>query len=201
LALLLSPILGMIVGHLTMIALFWMFRHTSPGKLNRVFKVLQVLSASAMALSHGGNDAQKTMGLITMALVSAGYLTIPAGTHFPVPLWVIVACALAMALGTAGGGWRRNKTVGRNVLTLQPVQGCAAETSGAAVILLATAFGAPVSTTHVISSAVMGVGSAQGLTGVRWNIVKQIVFAWILTLPAAGLIAGASSVVLAYLIH
>jgi PiT family inorganic phosphate transporter len=190
LALLLSPILGMIVGHLSMIALFWIFRHTSPGKLNRIFKVLQVLSASAMALSHGSNDAQKTMGLITMALVSAGFYTIPAGTHFPVPFWVIVSCALAMALGTAGGGWRIIKTVGRNVLTLQPVQGCAAETSGAAVILLATALGAPVSTTHVVSSAVMGVGSAQGLTGVRWNIVKQIVFAWILTLPASAFIAA-----------
>jgi PiT family inorganic phosphate transporter len=193
LALLLSPIFGLIVGHLFMIGLYWLFRRTSPGRLNRVFKILQVLSASGMAISHGGNDAQKTMGLITMALVSGGYLTIPAGTHFPVPFWVVVACAGAMALGTAGGGWRIIKTVGRKVLTLQPVHGCAAETSAAAVIFVATAFGAPVSTTHVISSAIMGVGSAQGITSVRWNIVKQIVFAWILTLPASALIAACCS--------
>ncbi len=189
LALLFSPIAGFIVGNLTMVATYWIFRKTAPGKLNRWFKVFQVVSASLMALSHGGNDAQKTMGLITMALVAGGFVVPEAGA-FPIPFWVILACAASMGLGTAAGGWRIIKTVGRKVLTLQPVHGFAAETSGAAVIFAATAFGAPVSTTHVISSAIMGVGSSQGLKGVRWSIVKQIVSAWIMTLPASALMAG-----------
>jgi PiT family inorganic phosphate transporter len=188
LALILSPILGFIVGTLFMVALYWLFRDFRPGKLNKGFKFIQVLSASAMAVSHGANDAQKTMGLITMALASGGFIP-----SFHVPGWVVLACALAMAMGTAAGGWRIIKTVGRKVLSLQPVHGFAAETSGAAVILAATAVGAPVSTTHVISSAIMGVGSAQRMRGVRWNIVKQIVFAWVLTLPASALMAGLCS--------
>lgn len=189
LALLISPILGFVVGNLTMVATYWIFRRTAPGKLNRWFKVFQILSASSMALSHGGNDAQKTMGLITMALVAGGFV-VPQGGAFPIPLWVVVSCAAAMALGTAVGGWRIIKTVGRKVLCLQPVHGFAAETSGAAVIFAATAFGAPVSTTHVISSAIMGVGSSHGLKAVRWSVVKQIVWAWILTLPASALMAA-----------
>jgi PiT family inorganic phosphate transporter len=188
LALILSPILGFIVGTLFMVALYWLFKDFRPGKLNKGFKFIQVLSASAMAVSHGANDAQKTMGLITMALASGGFIP-----SFHVPGWVVLACALAMAMGTAAGGWRIIKTVGRKVLSLQPVHGFAAETSGAAVILAATAVGAPVSTTHVISSAIMGVGSAQRMRGVRWNIVKQIVFAWVLTLPASALMAGLCS--------
>jgi inorganic phosphate transporter, PiT family len=191
-ALLISPILGFLVGHLMMVATYWIFRHTAPTKINRWFKFIQVLSASSMAISHGGNDAQKTMGLITMALVAGGFVK-QEGGHFPIPFWVVASCATAMALGTAGGGWRIIKTVGRKVLALQPVHGFAAETSGAAVIFAATAMGAPVSTTHVISSSIMGVGSAQGLNRVRWNVVRQIVSAWILTLPASALVAAAVS--------
>ena len=187
-ALLLSPLMGLVVGHLFMTAIGWIFRHFRPSALNHYFKFFQILSASAMALAHGANDAQKTMGLITMALASAGFLP-----SFEVPLWVVASCAAAMALGTAAGGWRIIKTVDRQVLTLQPVHGFAAETSSAGVIFLATALGAPVSTTHVVSSAIMGVGSAQRLSGVRWNVVKQIVFAWILTLPISALFAGTAS--------
>jgi len=187
-ALLLSPLMGLVVGHLFMTAIGWIFRQFRPSALNHYFKFFQILSASAMALAHGANDAQKTMGLITMALASAGFLP-----GFEVPLWVVAACATAMALGTAAGGWRIIKTVDRQVLSLQPVHGFAAETSGAGVIFLATALGAPVSTTHVISSAIMGVGSAQRLSGVRWNVAKQIVFAWMLTLPISALFAGTAS--------
>lgn len=183
LALLLSPIFGMVIGYLFMTATYWIFRRQAPGKINRVFKIMQVLSASSMALSHGSNDAQKTMGVITMALASGGFLK-----SFHIPLWVILSCASAMALGTAAGGWRIIKTVGRKVLTLQPVHGFAAETSGAGVIFLASAFGVPISTTHVISSAIMGVGASHGFKSVRWNVVKQIVFAWVLTLPVTALL-------------
>jgi inorganic phosphate transporter, PiT family len=188
LSLLISPVIGFVFGNLFMTALFWIFRHTGPGKLNRYFKFFQVLSAASMALSHGANDAQKTMGIIAMALV-AGSVT-KAGEQLPIPFWVVFACAAAMALGTAGGGWRIIKTMGRKVLTLQPVHGFAAETAGATVIFIATAFGAPVSTTHVISGSVMGVGSSQRLSNVRWNIVRQIVSAWVLTLPASALLAA-----------
>lgn len=186
LALVISPILGLIVGHLFMISLMWIFRRTAPSRLTTGFKFFQVLSAGSMALSHGGNDTQKTMGIITMALASAGVIS-----DFHIPLWVIITCATAMAVGTAAGGWRIIKTVGRKVLTLQPVHGFAAETSGAAVIFAATALGAPVSTTHVISSSIMGVGSAQRINGVRWNVVGQILQAWLLTLPVtAAMSAG-----------
>jgi len=189
LALLISPVLGFVVGNLLMTSLLRLFRRSQPGKLNRFFKIFQVVSASAMALSHGSNDAQKTMGIITMAL-AAGCL-LPS---FHVPLWVVISCGASMALGTAAGGWRIIKTVGRKVMVLQPIHGFAAETGGAAVIFLASALGAPVSTTHVISSSIMGVGSCQKLKGVRWNIVKQIVSAWVLTLPASALLGAATSI-------
>jgi len=185
-ALLISPLLGFFVGHLFMVGLMWVFRHTAPSKLTRSFKAIQVLSAASMALSHGGNDTQKTMGIITMALVSAGTLT-----EFHIPILVVVACALAMAMGTAAGGWKIIRTMGRGVMELQPVHGFAAETSGAAVIFAATALGAPVSTTHVISSSIMGVGSAQSFNGVRWKIVGNILQAWLLTLPMTALISAA----------
>lgn len=184
--LIVSPLLGFLVGHLFMVGLMWIFRRTAPSKLTRSFKVIQVLSAASMALSHGGNDTQKTMGIITMALASAGYLQ----GDFHIPLWVVVSCALAMAMGTAAGGWKIIKTLGRGVMELQPVHGFAAETSGAAVIFAATALGAPVSTTHVISSSIMGVGSAQRMNGVRWKVVGSIVQAWLLTLPLTALISA-----------
>jgi PiT family inorganic phosphate transporter len=185
LALLISPILGLLVGYFSMVAIYWIFRHSSPGPLNKWFRIIQILSASAMALTHGGNDAQKSMGVITMALVSGGVLN-----SFHIPLWVVIACAASMALGTAGGGWRIIRTVGRKVIGLMPVQGFAAETSGALVIFAATHFGAPISTTHVITSAITGVGTARRLKAIRWGVVQQIVFAWVMTLPCSALFAG-----------
>ena len=184
-ALVLSPVVGLFGGYFLMVSIMWIFRNFSPSKINRFFKLFQVVSASSMALSHGENDAQKTMGVITMALASGGYID-----AFHIPFWVMLACASAMALGTAAGGWRIIKTVGRKVMVLQPVHGFAAETAGAATIFAATAFGAPISTTHVISSSIMGVGMVRSLSGVRWTIVQQIVSAWVMTLPVTALIAA-----------
>ena len=184
--LILSPIIGFIAGAFLMIVVMNIFAQHAPSRLNKHFKVLQVISASFMAFTHGSNDAQKSMGIITMALVVGGFL--PSVT---VPLWVKLSCASAMALGTAGGGWRIIKTIGKKVIGLQPVHGFASETAASLVVLTATLFHAPVSTTHVVSSAIMGVGSAKRLTDVRWGIVRQIVTAWVMTLPiSAGLGAG-----------
>lgn len=178
LALVISPVAGLLMGFLLMIALMWIFGHFAPAKLNQWFRRLQVLSAASMAFSHGGNDAQKTMGIITMALVAGGLLG-----SFEVPFWVKVLCAAVMAAGTAVGGWRIIKTVGRKVMSLAAIHGFAAETSGALVIQTCTHIGAPVSTTHVISSCIMGVGASRRLTAVRWRVAGQIVLAWIVTLP------------------
>ncbi len=179
LALLLSPIFGMIAAVALMIALLHVFGHFAPSTLNRHFKRFQVMSASFMAFSHGSNDAQKSMGIITLALFASGVYS----GEFLVPTWVKLACATAMALGTAVGGWRIIKTVGRKVMELKPIHGFAAETAAAVVIQTATHVGAPVSTTHVISSSIMGVGVSHRLTAVRWGVVGQIILAWILTLP------------------
>jgi PiT family inorganic phosphate transporter len=186
-ALFTSPILGFVAGYGIMWLLMGLFRNHAPGKLNRHFRRLQVVSAGFMALTHGGNDAQKTMGIITLALVGFGH--VESGT-FVVPLWVKLACALVMGLGTAMGGWRIIKTVGKKIMGLQPIHGFGAETSAAVVIAVATHFGQPVSTTHVISSSIMGVGSAKRLTAVRWGIVRTIFFGWVLTLPASALFAA-----------
>lgn len=185
-ALVTSPILGMLVGLLMMLSLMRALANVPPAKLNRLFKILQVMSANFMAFTHGSNDAQKSMGIITMALVSGGWIH-----TFHVPLWVKIAAASAMAFGTAAGGWRIIKTVGKKIMGLQPVHGFASETSAALVILGATLLHAPVSTTHVISSAIMGVGTAKRLSAVRWNIVGQIILAWILTLPVSCVLAMA----------
>lgn len=179
-SLLLSPVFGIIFAVILMIVLLHVFGRCAPSRLNRHFRRLQVMSAGFMAFSHGSNDAQQVMGIITLTLVSSGVL----GT-FIVPLWVKVASASAMALGTAVGGWRIIKTVGRKVMELKPIHGFAAETAAASVIQLATHFGAPVSTTHVISTSIMGVGLSHRLTAVRWGVVGQIVGAWILTMPMA----------------
>ena len=184
-ALFTSPIVGLFAGYFLMVAITWIFRHSRPTKVNRFFKIFQVVSASSMAISHGENDAQKTMGVITMALASSGLID-----SFKIPLWVMLACATSMALGTAAGGWRIIKTVGRKVMVMHPVHGFAAETAGAATIFAATAFGAPISTTHVISSSIMGVGMVRSLAGVRWSIVRQIVSAWIMTLPTTALLGA-----------
>ena len=181
-----SPIIGFFAGAALMILVMNIFAQQAPSKLNRHFKILQIISANFMAFTHGSNDAQKSMGIITMALVVGGFL--PAVI---IPLWVKISCATAMALGTAVGGWRIIKTVGKKIMGLQPVHGFAAETAAAFVVLGATLWHAPVSTTHIISSSIMGVGSAKRLSDVRWGIVGQIVLAWLMTLPVcAGLGAG-----------
>jgi len=163
-----------------MVAIYWGFRGFHPSPLNRAFRKLQVFSAAFMAFSHGSNDAQKSMGVISLALVSYGSMPV-----FHIPMWVIFACATAMALGTAMGGWRIIKTVGSDFVELQPVHGFCAETSSSAVILTATAMGIPISTTHVITSAILGVGLSQGRKKVNWKVGIRIVWAWILTIPAA----------------
>jgi PiT family inorganic phosphate transporter len=187
-----SPVVGFTVGLLLMALLFNVFRRAHPGRLNAVFRRLQVLSAAYMAFSHGSNDAQKTMGIMTLALVTAGVLD-----SFEVPLWVIVTAATAISLGTAAGGWRIIKTMGTKVVKLDPVHGFAAETTAATVIFGASQLGMPVSTTHVISSAIMGVGSSDRMKTVRWGVARSIVTAWILTLPASGITAAVAYLVLA----
>jgi PiT family inorganic phosphate transporter len=177
-ALFTSPVIGIFFGYMFMKVLIRFFCNISPGTLNKHFGRLQIISASFMAFSHGSNDAQKGMGVITLALVSGGYLS-----SLDVPLWVILMCALAMGLGTALGGWRVIKTLGHQMLKLQPVHGFAAETSATAIILGASSLGLPVSTTHVITTCIMGVGATKRLSAVRWGVARKIVLAWIFTLP------------------
>lgn len=182
-----SPLIGLFVGFIVMLILIWIFKNAKPTKVNNWFKKLQIISASFMALSHGHNDAQKTMGIITLALVTAHI--IPAGS-FHVPLWVVLICATAMGIGTALGGWRIIKTLGAKIIKLQPIQGFAAETSASFVLFLTAHFGMPVSTTHVISSAIMGAGASRRLSAVRWGIAGNILLAWIFTLPMAAIVAA-----------
>ena len=189
--LVLSPIAGITIGFLLMVVLLNVFRSAHPRRMNDRFRRLQVLSAGYMAFSHGSNDAQKTMGIMTLALLTAGVIETD-----DVPLWVILVAATAISLGTAAGGWRIIKTMGQKVVKLDPVHGFAAETTAATIIFIASHLGAPVSTTHVISSAIMGVGSSDRLSAVRWGVAGNIVTAWILTIPASGLVAALSYVVL-----
>jgi inorganic phosphate transporter, PiT family len=179
-AIVVSPVTGTIVAFLIMVAIFWLFRNYHPSPLNRGFRRLQVLSAAFMAVSHGSNDAQKSMGVITLSLFSYGALP-----TFHIPVWVILSCAAAMAAGTAMGGWRIIKTVGSDFVELQPVHGFCAETASSIVILTATGMGIPISTTHVITSAILGVGLSQGRKKVNWGVGIRIVWAWILTIPAS----------------
>jgi PiT family inorganic phosphate transporter len=178
-ALLTSPVIGIFFGFLFMKLLTRFFCNTSPGVLNKHFGRLQILSSGFMAFSHGMNDAQKAMGVITLALVSGGYLT-----SIEVPLWVILSCALAMGMGTAMGGWRVIKTLGHQMMKLQPVHGFAAETAAIAVIGGASSLGLPVSTTHVITTCIMGVGATKRISAVRWGVAGKILMAWLFTLPA-----------------
>jgi len=180
-----SPLLGFVAAWLLMTGLIWLVRRHPPTPVNRWFRILQPISAAFMALSHGANDAQKTMGVITLALFASNKI----GT-FDIPLWVKIACALAMAFGTYSGGWRIIHTLGSKVIKLDPIHGFAAETSAASVIQLFTHFGFPVSTTHTITAAIMGVGSTKRLSAVRWGVAGNILTAWILTLPAAALVAA-----------
>lgn len=184
-AMILSPVFGFLGGILLIVVISWLFQRSNPRKVNNYFKKFQILSAAWMSFSHGMNDAQNAMGIITMALVSYGALD-----AFKVPIWVMIACAFAMALGTSLGGWKVIKTMGTKVFKLQPVHGFSAETSAATVIAGISWFGVPISTTHVISTAIMGSGSSQKLSAVRWGIVKNIVVAWVITIPASGAIAA-----------
>ena len=191
LVLVLSPLVGAFFGFLFMIIMMWTFRNKAPYGLNKAFRKLQILSAAVMAFSHGTADAQKSMGVITMALVSYGTLA-----TFEVPTWVKVSCAVAMALGTAAGGWRIIKTVGHDFVKLQPVHGFCVETASAGVILGASAMGLPTSTTHVITSAILGVGLSKRLSAVNWTVASRILTAWIITIPASASVGFVSYIVL-----
>jgi inorganic phosphate transporter, PiT family len=180
-----SPIIGFVGAFTFMLVLYWLFQKARRKPMARIFRRLQVVSAGYMAFAHGSNDAQKTMGIITLALFSAG--VIPTND---VPPWVIVVSATAISLGTAVGGWRIMHTMGQRVAELEPVHGFAAETTAATVLIGTAHLGMPVSTTHVISSAIMGVGSARGAKGVRWGVARRILLAWLITLPASGFIAA-----------
>ncbi|GFK93174.1 Low-affinity inorganic phosphate transporter 1 [Fundidesulfovibrio magnetotacticus] len=191
LPLVLSPLAGFACGYLIMVALTWMFVKAHPHTVNTAFKKLQILSSAFMATSHGLNDAQKTMGIITLALVIFG---VQEGVA--IPFWVKLSCALAMGLGTAMGGWKIVKTMGHKIFKLEPVHGFAAETAASAVILGASAMGAPISTTHTISTAVIGVGASKRFSAVRWGVAGNLVVAWVLTIPASGLVAALCFVLL-----
>lgn len=184
----LSPLVAFSLGGLMMLLIMWLFRRANPAKANRGFKLAQTASAAAMALGHGLQDAQKTMGVIFLALLAGGYVS----SGDPLPFWVIFSAAAAISLGTYSGGWRIMRTLGRRIIDLDPPRGFAAESVAASVLYTtAYAFEAPISTTHTITSAVMGVGATKRLSAVRWGVAKSIVWAWVLTFPMAGLAAGA----------
>src|SRR6266542_5663823 len=186
----LSPTLGLVVAFGLMVVLVWSFHSAAPRRVDRTFRRLQLVSAAAFSLGHGGNDAQKTMGIISALLVGAGYLHLDAKGNLPVPLWVVLLAHAAIALGTLTGGWRIVKTLGQRITALKPIGGFSAETAAAASIYVATFLGIPVSTTHTITGAVVGSGSTRRLSAVRWGVARRIVWAWILTIPAAGLTAA-----------
>lgn len=191
-----SPLAGLALGFLLMLGLYWLVRRMAPSNVNRAFRRLQLVSASAMALSHGSNDAQKAMGIVTMSLVAyyGKRPDVPSWLHLgkelTIPFWVVALCATAMAAGTAAGGWRIIKTMGSRIIRLKPIHGFAAESAGAIVILAASYWQAPVSTTHVISSAIMGVGASKRVSAVRWGVAGNIMVAWVLTLPVTAVLGG-----------
>jgi PiT family inorganic phosphate transporter len=193
----LAPLIGMVLGFTIMLTTMWIFHGFSPGRVDRWFRRLQLLSAAAYSLGHGGNDAQKTMGIIAGALVAGGYLQLGQAGQLPIPLWVILSAHAAIALGTLSGGWRIIHTMGSKITKLQPVGGFAAETAGAISLFTATHLGIPVSTTHTITGAIIGVGSIKRLSAVRWGIAGRIVWAWILTIPASAAIAAVVYVIVA----
>ena len=189
-ALVVSPIAGMLGGFILMVLLTWVALPLRPSTVNRGFRVLQLGSASLMAFAHGSNDAQKAMGIITMALATYAASQGAPSSDLTVPTWVIVSCATAMALGTSAGGWRIMRTMGHKIIKLRPINGFAAETSAAVVIMVATYFKAPVSTTHVISSSIMGVGASKRVSAVRWGVARGMFIAWVLTIPVSALVAA-----------
>jgi len=181
-----SPMLGLLLGACLMVAVSWICRRQTPSRVDRWFRRLQLVSASLYSLGHGGNDAQKTMGIIAMLLFSAGM----TGKEFNVPFWVVLSCQAAMGLGTLFGGWRIVKTMGMRITKLQPVGGFCAETGGAITLFVATGLGIPVSTTHTITGAIVGVGSVRNAAAVRWGVAGNIVLAWVLTIPCSAAIAA-----------
>ena len=183
----LAPLIGLVLGFFMMVMVTWIVRRWRPSRVDRQFRKLQLLSAAAYSLGHGGNDAQKTMGIITGLLVTSGYLT-----EFKVPIWVILLSHAAIALGTLFGGWRIVKTMGTKITKLQPVGGFCAETAGAITLMGATLAGIPVSTTHTITGAIVGVGSTRRLSAVKWGVAGRIVWAWVLTIPISAAIAAAA---------
>ena len=182
-----SPLLGFLLGSLMMVLVAWIFRRTRPKRVDRWFRRLQLLSAGAYSLGHGGNDAQKTIGIIWMLLIATGYSSATASEP---PIWTIAGCYLAIGLGTMFGGWRIVKTMGQKITKLKPVGGFCAETGGALTLFLATALGIPVSTTHTITGAIVGVGSTERASAVRWGVAGNIIWAWILTIPASAFVAA-----------
>ncbi|MEU3713289.1 inorganic phosphate transporter [Streptomyces catenulae] len=184
-----SPIIGLVLGYLVMVVILWLFRGANPHRAKRGFRIAQTVSAAGMALGHGLQDAQKTMGVVVMALVIADVQDASAA----IPVWVKLVCAITLSLGTYAGGWRIMRTLGRRIIELDPPQGFAAETTAASVMYTASfMFHAPISTTHVITSAIMGVGSTKGPRAVRWGVAKNIVMGWFITMPAAALVAAAA---------
>jgi PiT family inorganic phosphate transporter len=181
-----SPLVGMALGWFFMMLMYFLFRNSTPRRVDKLFRRLQLVSAAAFSLGHGGNDAQKTMGIITALLYSTGYLT----GEFHVPLWVVLSSHAAMGLGTMSGGWRIVKTMGMKLTKLQPVGGFCAETAGAVTLFMVTLTGIPVSTTHTITGAIVGVGATRGLSAVKWGIARRIVWAWVLTMPMAAAVAA-----------
>ena len=181
-----SPLIGFFLALMMILALSWLFVRTTPFAVDRTFQRLQFVSASLYSLGHGGNDAQKTMGIIAVLLFSQGHL----GSHFYVPFWVVIACQIAMALGTLIGGWRIVKTMGSKITRLTPMQGFCAEAGGSITLFAATWLGIPVSTTHTITGSIIGVGAARKMSAVRWSVANNIVIAWIITIPATGVIAA-----------
>jgi PiT family inorganic phosphate transporter len=182
-----APLLGLVLGFFFMVITYWIFRRSSPARVSGIFRKLQLFSAALYSLGHGGNDAQKTAGMIGAVLVASGFI----GKERGVPEWAVFACYAAMGLGTMAGGWRIVKTMGQKICQLQPVHGFSAETAGAATLFLATYFKIPVSTTHTITGSIVGVGSTRGLHAVKWGVAGRVVWAWILTIPiSAGISAG-----------
>jgi inorganic phosphate transporter, PiT family len=187
----LAPLIGLTLGYLMQIAVFWIFRNAPVSKVDKAFRIGQLFSAAAFSLGHGGNDAQKTMGIITVVLVSSGLLAAGEGGKLPeIPLWVVLSAHAAIGLGTLTGGWRIVKTMGSKIAKLQPVGGFCAETAGAITLAFATLSGYPVSTTHTITGAIVGVGSTKRLSAVKWGVAGRIVWAWVLTIPCSAIIAA-----------
>jgi inorganic phosphate transporter, PiT family len=181
-----SPLIGLLAGLVLMVAIYWMFRRATPARVDKWFRRLQLVSAALFSLNHGANDAQKTMGIIAGVLFTAGYLSGP----FRIPFWVVLAAHAAIGLGTLSGGWRIIHTMGSKITKLQPVHGFAAETGAASAILVATVLGVPVSTTHAITGSIVGVGATRRWSAVRWGVAGQIMWAWVLTIPGAAVIAA-----------